>query len=336
LTPTEANVGASGGSISISVAATPPTASWTAASGTYWIDVASGSSGIGNGTVTFLVAANPTSAQRIGTLTIAGQTFTVTQAGASQLNPTITSVSVANGGDTIAQNAWIVIKGTNLVPSDTPSTDVIWSNAPELASGRMPTQLSGVAVTVNGRPAYVYFYCSGATSRICKTDQINVLTPLDNTLGPVQIVVNNGTTNSTVFPTYMRVVSPGLLQYGTNGYVVATHADFSLIGPSSLYPGYSTPAQLGEGIALYGVGFGLPSKPLADGSSSQAGTLSSPVTCQIGTAQASVTFAGLISPGLYQLNVTVPMTGLAAGDNPLTCSYLGANTLPGSLISIKN
>ena len=44
-----------------------------------------------------------------------------------------------------------------------------WSNAPEFASGRMPTQLAGVSVTVNGRPAYVYFVSPA---------QINVLTPL--------------------------------------------------------------------------------------------------------------------------------------------------------------
>src|SRR5262249_34465895 len=47
-----------------------------------WLTVTSGSSGIGNGTVGYAVAANLATTPRTGTLTIAGQTFTVTQAGA--------------------------------------------------------------------------------------------------------------------------------------------------------------------------------------------------------------------------------------------------------------
>jgi uncharacterized protein (TIGR03437 family) len=319
----------------VSVTTTPAGAGWISASSAVWIEITSGTGGVGNGAVTYLVASNPATSQRTGTLTIAGQAFIVTQAGASPTTPTITSVDTANGGSDIAQNDWIVIKGTNLVPASTPSTDVIWSDAPEFASGRMPTQLNGVTVTVNGKPAYIYFFCSGKTSKICQTDQINVLTPLDSTLGPVQIVVNNGTSPSAPFPTYVGVVSPALLRYGTNGYIIATHANSSLIGPSSLYPGYSTPAQPGETIVLYGVGFGLPSTPLLDGSSGQSGVLPSSVSCQIGGAKAPVIFAGLVSPGLYQFNVTVPATGLTDGDSPVTCTYQGASIPPGALIAIR-
>ena len=46
-----------------------------------WLTITSGASGSGNGSVDFTIAAN-TGAQRTGTLTIAGQTFTVTQAAA--------------------------------------------------------------------------------------------------------------------------------------------------------------------------------------------------------------------------------------------------------------
>ncbi len=48
-----------------------------------WITVTGGSSGNGNGTVDYTVDANPDATQRIGTITIAGQTFTVTQSGAN-------------------------------------------------------------------------------------------------------------------------------------------------------------------------------------------------------------------------------------------------------------
>lgn len=72
----------------------------------------------------------------------------------------ISSVTAAWGGYAIAQNTFIEIKGTNLVPADTPASGVIWSTAPDFAQGRMPTTLGGISVTVNGKPAFIYFYCS--------------------------------------------------------------------------------------------------------------------------------------------------------------------------------
>jgi len=54
--------------------------SWTASSNTAWLTINSASSGSGDGTVDYSFAANPGSTGRSGTLTIAGQTFTVTQA----------------------------------------------------------------------------------------------------------------------------------------------------------------------------------------------------------------------------------------------------------------
>jgi hypothetical protein len=53
---------------------------WTATSNASWLTITSGASGTGTGLVTYDVAANP-GAVRTGTLTIADQTLTVTQAG---------------------------------------------------------------------------------------------------------------------------------------------------------------------------------------------------------------------------------------------------------------
>ncbi len=54
---------------------------WTAVSNASWITVISGSTGTGNGSVGYSLQAN-IGASRTGTLTIAGETFTVTQAAA--------------------------------------------------------------------------------------------------------------------------------------------------------------------------------------------------------------------------------------------------------------
>jgi hypothetical protein len=79
ITPGSASIGGAGGSgfaVAVSVA---PGCTWTARSNAGWITLASGASGIGAGVVTFTVEANNAGA-RTGTLTIAGQTFTVSQA----------------------------------------------------------------------------------------------------------------------------------------------------------------------------------------------------------------------------------------------------------------
>lgn len=79
--PGSASFGAVGGSSSVSVTLASG-CSWTATSNNSWISVTSGASGNGNGTVSFTVAANTATASRSGSLTIAGSTFAITQAGA--------------------------------------------------------------------------------------------------------------------------------------------------------------------------------------------------------------------------------------------------------------
>lgn len=257
----------------------------------------------------------------------------VSRSVASGANATITSATTASGGTDIAQNTFIVITGSNLVPATTPASGVIWSTAPSFASGQMPTQLSGVSVTVNSKPAYVYFFCSAATSLVCKSDQINVLTPLDTASGPVPVVVTNGSNVSAPFIANLKPATPTFLLFGATNYVAATHAKGGLIGPTSLYPGSSTPANPGEEIVVYAVGFGLPATALTQGSSIQSGALPTLPICAVGGQGASVLFAGLITPGLYQLNLTIP-TAASSGDNAIRCSYGTSSTPPADLITV--
>ena len=63
---------------SSSVASPSDECPWTALSNAPWITITAGSSGTGNGTVSYSVSAN-TGDPRTGTMTIAGQTFTVHQ-----------------------------------------------------------------------------------------------------------------------------------------------------------------------------------------------------------------------------------------------------------------
>ncbi|MFN0119436.1 MAG: S8 family serine peptidase, partial [Blastocatellia bacterium] len=73
----------------------PGVCSWLATSNTAWIRVSAGASGTGNGVVEYQVDRNAGSSSRTGTLTIAGQTFVVTQSGGA-VDPcnTFTPISI--------------------------------------------------------------------------------------------------------------------------------------------------------------------------------------------------------------------------------------------------
>jgi len=77
ITPTEASYGKPGGTGTVTVTA-PEGCAWTAVSNASWITVTSGASGTANGTVGYSVASIKPK-RRTGTMTIAGQTFTVSQ-----------------------------------------------------------------------------------------------------------------------------------------------------------------------------------------------------------------------------------------------------------------
>lgn len=69
------------GSIAVTAGAGCTWGAASKASDVSWMTVTSGSSGSGNGTVSYSVAANTNVASRTGTLTVAGQIYTVTQSG---------------------------------------------------------------------------------------------------------------------------------------------------------------------------------------------------------------------------------------------------------------
>jgi len=273
--------------------------------------------GAANGTVGIILSSAGQSSQSSAMMVISG----------GSLAPSITSVDTAGGFPNIAQNDWIEIKGTNLAPTSV-GAGLIWSNAPEFASGMMPAQLGGVSVTVNGKPAFIYYVSA---------TQINALTPLDATTGQVQVAVTSAGVSSTPFAATMGAVAPSFLLFSPTRYIAAVHADGTLVGPvQRSAPGYpSAPAQPGETISLYGVGFGLPTSPLTNGSSMQTGTLPSLPSVQIGGFSAVVSFAGLRSPGLYQFNVTVP-SAAPNGDNVVTCTYQGYATPSSDLLAVQN
>jgi endo-1,4-beta-xylanase len=98
--PTSVSPPAEGASGTVAVT-TDSWCSWTAASNDAWITVTGGASGTGDGTVSYSVAGNPGGA-RTGTVTIAGQTFTVSQAPLPSLSIDDVTVTEGDGAGVLA------------------------------------------------------------------------------------------------------------------------------------------------------------------------------------------------------------------------------------------
>lgn len=242
--------------------------------------------------------------------------FTITASPAPMISAV---VNAGSGNTTIAPNTWIEIIGANLAPS---GDTRVWQSS-DFVGGAMPTQLDGVSATVNGKPAFIYY-----VSPI----QVNILTPPDALPASAQLVVTNNAVVSAPFTAPAQALSPSFFLFD-GAHVAATHADGSLLGPVTLYPGASTPAKPGETVVLYATGFGPTTVPVNTGSVTQSGKLSPLPAITIGGIAAAVQFAGLVSPGEFQFNVVVP-SNVAGGDQPIGATYGGRSTQSGAVITI--
>jgi uncharacterized protein (TIGR03118 family) len=244
--------------------------------------------------------------------------------GTIQPAPAIAPNSVVNAASfagATSPGAFTAIFGSALA-----ATTRTWTTA-DFVNGKLPVQLDGVSVTMDGKPAYVYFV---------SPRQIDVIAPADSTSGPVQVVVtNNGVTSGSATAS-LQSASPAFFTAGK--YVIATHADGSLVGTPAVSPG-ATPAKPGETIAIYGTGFGA-TNPASDGIvvASPANLAAAPAV-MVGDATAAVTFSGLSAAGLNQINVTLP--ALPAGstgvvDVPVVGTAGAWNTQPGLFLIMQS
>ncbi|MEO7145244.1 MAG: TIGR03118 family protein [Bryobacteraceae bacterium] len=242
--------------------------------------------------------------------------------GSIQASPVLTAAAVVNGASFqpgIAPNTWISIVGASLA-----TTTRGWQPG-DFVNGKLPTQLDAVGVTVNGKPAYVAYISA---------KQINALTPVDATVGPVPVVVtNNGLVSGSVM-VQLQAVAPAFFLLKNGPYIAATHADGTPVGPTTLFPNSSTPAKPGESIVLYGTGFGPTNPSIPDGQVLvSSSTLAAAPVIMIGGVPVTPSFAGLTSAGVYQFNVTVP-AGAASGDNPVV-AQVGAASSPSAMIAVQ-
>src|SRR5688572_24320720 len=103
ITPTSVSLAGAASTGTVAVSGVTGCA-WSASSSASWITITGGASGSGNGTVSYSVTTNASTTSRSGSLSIAGHTFSVTQAGGCtfSISPGATTVSAAAATGTVA------------------------------------------------------------------------------------------------------------------------------------------------------------------------------------------------------------------------------------------
>lgn len=244
--------------------------------------------------------------------------------------PLITSVNSASaygGYSYFASGSWLEIKGTNLADPNDPRIYTNGGNwaGTDFSGVNAPTSLDGISVSIDGKPAYVDYI---------SPTQVNVQAPEDSTTGNVAIVLTNCKAPSTQFLFARQALAPGLLApsvFNISGkqYMVATFAsDGAYVLNTTTGAGLginSRPAQAGDVIVAYGVGFGDVTPATLPGTIVQAqNSLNNAVTFSFGSTPASTSYSGLAGNfvGLYEFYITVP-SGLLAGDVQINVTQNG-------------
>jgi uncharacterized protein (TIGR03437 family) len=245
--------------------------------------------------------------------------------------PAITSAGISPsflGRAGFGSNMFVEIYGSNLA-----ATSRGWA-ASDFNGNNAPTKLDGVSVTVDGKPAFINYVSPG---------QVNINTPDDTAVGPVNIQVTNsyGVVSNVVTANRARV-SPtlhtvSLFNVGGKQYVAAHTPDFStFIGTPGMIAGVPfAAAKPGDVVIIFALGCGDTTPTVPAGTlAPQTSPLALPYTMLIGGVQAEVQFAGMIAGnvGLYQFNVVIP--NLSPGDQTIELQVDGVSNAQNLYITV--
>jgi uncharacterized protein (TIGR03437 family) len=327
--PTTLDFGPDGGSGHFMVPASVGQ-SWMGITEAPWISFLN-NQGIGPGTMEFLVLMNGDTQPRTTTIAAAGETFTVNQEGApNPFAPMLTSaVNGANFQEGYASKTWTTLTGENLAAEPKSWFTESVGRRRKMEAASLPTELAGVSVKINGKPAAIAYV---------SPTQINLLWPEDETEGDVEVELASSRGVSNRIVVNKRRLSPSLFRYSPDGlkYAAALHPDNLLVGLSGFIPGAaSRPAMPGRIIVLYGTGFGPTNPPTpADKLVSSPAPLVSPAVARIGGVNAPVLFGGVVAAGLYQFNIEVPI--LEDGDHLVELFVEGIGLEDTVYVTVRN
>ena len=240
---------------------------------------------------------------------------------------------VAHGtkSTTIAPGSWVDIYGTNLS-----TTTRFWNAATDIVNGNLPTNLDGVSVKINGKPAYVY-----SVSPL----QINVQSPDDTATGTISVTVTTAAGTSAAVSAVIGPVSPAFFTFdgnhaaayittSTGFYLPGTPFAYDLLGKPGSFAFNTRAVKKGEVLTLYGTGLGPTTPVVAAGKVfNSAAQTNSPVIITIGGVDQIVP-AYITGAGSYQVNVTIPQN-VAIGDNTVHVTVNGVQSPTGTAITVQ-
>ncbi len=160
ISPSSASFTSSGGTGTITVTASSGCA-WSASTGVSWATISSGASGTGSGTVSYSVAANTGSA-RTAAFTVAGKTFSISQAAPTSTPTytlTVTRTGTGTGTVTTSPSGTTFASGTAVTLTAAPDSNSVfagWSGACSGTSTTCSVTMTGntsVTATFNAKPA---------------------------------------------------------------------------------------------------------------------------------------------------------------------------------------
>ncbi len=191
LSSTSLAFGPTGGPAAVGVTA-PGHCTWTAASDRDWLTVTSGANGTGNGQVAIAASANPTTALRTGSLTVAGQAVAVRQDGLAPCSTILTPASATHGPDgatgsltvtspsycgwtAVSNAAWLTITaGAQGTGSGLVSYAVARNREPDIRTAAIAVNEQIFAVTQTGEAVQCEYSVTPVTFTPCMATPYNL------------------------------------------------------------------------------------------------------------------------------------------------------------------
>ncbi len=186
LSLSSASFAASGGTGSVSIT-TPSYCNWTTSSGISWITVNTGS-GTGNGSMTYSISPNTGTTGRVGSLTIAGNVFTITEDGlAANYTLSVSKNGTGGGSVSTSPSGTVFSAGTAVTltaAADANSVFAGWSGGcTGMASTCQVTMNSNLSVTAtfNAKTSFIITATAGKGGSIFQSGLVAVQTGANQT-----------------------------------------------------------------------------------------------------------------------------------------------------------
>ena len=238
-------------------------------------------------------------------------------------------VTVAAGTQIMSPLSLVSIYGLNFTNGVTQT----WDGA------TLRSTLAGASVAIDGKPAFPLFV---------SPTFMNVQVPDTTTRGMVTVTVTNANGTSDPVLVQMADLAPEFKGWSPNPTQVeanragpspavapACQAVACPVGPANMLPPFSAPAQPGESISLWALGFGPSNPRILAGLIGVAAPLVNQVQITIGGLAATLPFGGFLQGvGLYQFNVIVPPS-LADGEYDVVATVNGVRTLKTMKLTVK-